>query len=149
MIKVTYFEDKGPEGVAIKHQKAALEAVNRKKAAGISNAEIKPTPATLFVYENVEDVKEQLREGLDFPYVAVKSSTLGGKENVTILITVSKDPKSEWPNAILQNSCYGQFHINQKGTVEQFSGWRLKLRKSKVKSIEKAIEKINKVKLVE
>ena len=44
MINVTYFEDKDPEtGKAIKHQKAALEAVNRKKAAGISNIEVKPS----------------------------------------------------------------------------------------------------------
>lgn len=109
----------------------------------------KPTPVRLFDYESVEDAKEQFREGLDFSFVGVKSSILGGRENVTILITVSKDPKSEWANGILQNSSYAQIHINRNGVVEQFSGWRLKMRKFKGKNIEHVIEKINKIKVVE
>ncbi|MCK4666832.1 hypothetical protein KAU33_08785 [Candidatus Dependentiae bacterium] len=40
---MTYFEPKDPEtGKAIEHQKAALDAANKKKAAGISNAKVKP-----------------------------------------------------------------------------------------------------------
>lgn len=132
-------------GKAPKHQRTAFEYEEQD----ISNAEVKPTPVALFSYENVEDAKVQLEEGLDFPYVGVQSSTLAGKENVSILITVSKDPESEWPNHILQNSCYGKIHILRDGTVEQFCGWRLKLRKFKGKSIEHVIEKINKIKLVE
>jgi len=129
---------------APKHQEAA-----NKGKSDISNAKIKPTPVDLFNYENVDEAVEKLKEGLDFPFVGVNTSTLGGKENVTILLTISKDPKSEWPNNILQNSCYGKIHISQNGTVEQFSGWRLKLRKFKGKSIEHVIEKINKIKVVE
>ena len=37
-----YYENPGPEGVAPKHSKAALEAANRKKSKDLSNAEVKP-----------------------------------------------------------------------------------------------------------
>ena len=130
-------------GKAPKHQASA------KKKTKISNVEIKPTPVTLFDYESVEDAKVQLKEGLDFPYVGVQSSILGGKEDVSILVTVSKDPESEWANHILQNSRYAKIHILRDGTVEQFVGWKLKMRKFKGKSIEHAIEKINKIKVKE
>ena len=129
---------------ARKHQEAATKGRTK-----ISNAEIKPTPVRLFDYESVEDAKVQLEEGLDFPYVSVRSSILGGKEDVSILVTVSKDPESEWANHILQNSRYAKIHILRDGTVEQFVGWKLKMRKFKGKSIEHIIEKINKIKVVE
>lgn len=131
-------------GKARKHQAAATKGRNK-----ISNAEIKPTPVKLFDYESVEDAKVQLKEGLDFPYVNIQASILGGKENVSILVTVSKDPESEWANHILQNSRYAKIHILQDGTVEQFVGWKLKMRKFKGKSIEHVIEKINKIKVME
>lgn len=143
-----YFESKGSSGVAEKHSKAALDAANKKKASNLSNAEIKQTSSKLFTYESVEEVKEQLREGLDFPYVLVQSSILGGKERVSILLKVSKDPKSEWANGIFQNSRYANIHIDNKGTVEKFSGYQLKLRKFKGKSIDHIIEKINEIKVV-
>ena len=141
-----FHEAPNPEtGKAEKHQKAATKG----KGKSISNAEIKPAPVSLFDYESVEDAKEQLEEGLDFPYVAVRSSILGGKDEVSILITVSKDPEPEWANHILQNSRYAKIHILRDGTVEQFVGWKLKMRKFKGKSIEHIIEKINKIKVVE
>ncbi|MCK4665986.1 hypothetical protein KAU33_04510 [Candidatus Dependentiae bacterium] len=144
-----YFERTGLEGVAPKHSKAALDAASKKRAASISSAEVRPTPTKLFTYENVEDVKEQLRNGLDFPFVHVQSSILGGKEKVSIIVKVSKDPKEEWANGIFQNSRYATLHIMSNGTVEQFSGWQLKMRKFKGKSIDHVIEKINKIKVVE
>ena len=132
-------------GKARKHK----EAASKGKGKSISNAEIKPAPVNLFDYESVEDAKVQLKEGLDFPYVGVRSSILGGKEDVSILVTVSKDPESEWANHILQNSRYAKIHILRDGTVEQFVGWKLKMRKFKGKSIEHVIEKINKIKVME
>lgn len=114
-----------------------------------SKTKPKPAPVKLFDYEGVEDVKDKLNKGLNFPYVNVTSSILGGKENVSILVTVSKDEKSEWPHNIMQNSCYAQLHIEADGKVEHFAGWRLKLRKFKGKNIEQVIEKINNIKMVE
>ena len=141
-----YHEPKDPTtGKARKHQ----EAATKRKGKSISNAEIKPAPVYLFDYESVEDAKVQLKEGLDFPYVGVQSSILGGKDEVSILVTVSKDPEPEWANHILQNSRYAKIHILRDGTVEQFVGWKLKMRKFKGKSIEHVIEKINKIKVVE
>ena len=143
---MSYPESTDPiTGKARKHQENALKG----KGKSISNAEIKPAPISLFDYESVEDAKVQLKEGLDFPYVGVQSSILGGKEDVSILVTVSKDPEPEWANHILQNSRYAKIHILRDGTVERFCGWKLKMRKFKGKSIEHIIEKINKIKVVE
>ena len=146
-----YHEPPDPRtGKALDHSKNATKG----KQADVSNSEVvqakpKPTPVKLFDYDGVEGVKDKLREGLDFPFVRVESSILGGKENVSILVTVSKDSKSEWPHGILQNSCYAQIHILNNGTVEHFAGWRLKLRKFKGKNIEQVIEKINNIKMKE
>jgi len=123
--KQGYYEPKDTTGVAKNHSEAAKIAANKKKASDISNAEIRPTPAKLFTFESVEETKKQIREGLDFPHVHIQSSTLGGKENVSILVTVSKDPKSDWSNKILQNSRYAQLHINQNGVTEQLYGWQI------------------------
>ena len=109
----------------------------------------KQVPAKIFTYETVEEVKDQLREELDFPFVTVQSSTLGGKENVSIIIRVSKDPEEEWANKIFENSRYAIIHVMNDGKTEQFSGWQLKMRKFKGKSIDHIIEKINKIKVVE
>ena len=114
-----------------------------------AKSKAKPTPANLFTYESVEETKNQLRKGLDFPYVNVQSSILGGKENVSILIKISKDPESEWVNKIFHNSVHAQIHIENDGVTEQFVGWKLKMRKFKGKSIDQIIDKINKIKVVE
>ena len=141
-----YPEPKDPRsGIAEQHRKNALG----NKGNNISNAEIKPTPAKLFTYESVEETKNQLRKGLKFPYVNVQSSILGGKENVSILIKISKDPESEWVNKIFHNSVHAQIHIENDGVTEQFVGWKLKMRKFKGKSIDHIIDKINKIKVVE
>lgn len=99
----------------------------------------------IFDVGNVAMVEVQL-QNLRFPYVYVYHSTLGGADNVSILLTVSLDPKHTWSNGILQNSRYAQIHISNNGVVEQFSGSRLKLRKFTAKNISQIIEKINNIK---
>ncbi len=76
----------------------------------------------------------------------IQSSTLGGAENVTILVTISTTPKQLWANGILQNSKYAMFHISNNGIVEHFSGHQLKLRKFTAKTTGQIAEKINNIK---
>jgi len=104
----------------------------------------------LFTYENVEQALQKLREGLNFPFVSCYASTLGGRDNIAILLCVSEDKKEDWQNNILENSRYRKIDISNNGQVENFScRWELKkIRKFTGKSIEHIIEKINKVKEV-
>jgi hypothetical protein len=102
----------------------------------------------IFNYENVGKALQALREGLNFPYVSCYSSTLGGRDNVAILLCISEDSRENWSNGILENSRYRKIHISNDGRVENFtSRWNLKrFRKFRGKSIEHIIEKLNKAK---
>ena len=101
---------------------------------------------TLFSHENHEEIIQKLKSQIDAPVVSVKYSTLGGERDSSILLSVSITPKDEWPNGIFENSNYSKFHIQQDGVVEQFSkNYKigLKFRKTRVKSVDDLIKKIN------
>jgi hypothetical protein len=89
----------------------------------------------------VGDVKQKINA----PFVNAYASTLGGEENVSVLILVSLDKKGDWENNILENSRYARFHLENDGTLEQFTLSRLgkKFRKTKVKDENDLIQKIN------
>jgi len=103
------------------------------------------TEGVLFNAIDAEDAVNKLKAGLKFPYVNAYYSTLGGEDNVSILVIVSLDPKEEWVNGILENSRYSGFHISNDGDVENFSGsYKLsKLRKFRAKSIDQIISVLN------
>jgi hypothetical protein len=102
-------------------------------------------PVYIFDISNVKSFVEKLNTQLKAPYVNAYYSTLGGDENVSVLLTISLDEKSKWANGILENSRYGKFHIYKNGTIEHFSGFKmLKFRKAKAKSQDDVIDKLNK-----
>ena len=103
---------------------------------------------SLFNINTVVPTEIQLQT-LKFPYVHVQHSTLGGIENVAILLTISLDPKHTWSNGILQNSRYAMIHIDNDGRVEQFSGHQISLRKFTAKNMAQVIDKINRIKVVQ
>ena len=105
----------------------------------------KPKSELLFSIDNIEESKEELRNILKqkFPYVSVVHSTLGGDETVTIMVAIAKEPKEDWSNGYFENSTYARIHIDRKGTVEKFAGYKFKLRKFKGKSIKDIGNKIN------
>jgi hypothetical protein len=92
----------------------------------------------LFDVTTAPQIVDRLNKELGFPYVHAQYSTLGGNENVSIMVTISLDAREDWFNGILQNSRYANFHIDRLGTVERFSGGRgmAKFRKTRIKSIE-------------
>lgn len=102
----------------------------------------------LFNYRNVENVIQILQEELEFPFVQIQYSALGGTDRVNIYVNISKDHPDTWYNGIFNNSRYAQLSINKFGTVEQFAGHRLKLRKFTAKNIPHMIDKINAIKEV-
>ena len=78
-----------------------------------------------------------------YPYTHISISTLGGEARVSILITISLTPKSEWPNSILENSKYAKFHLGYDGKLELITGYGVgKMRKVTVKNISDAAIKI-------
>lgn len=100
---------------------------------------------SLFNINTVVPTEIQLHT-LKFPYVGVGHSTLGGIENVSIFVTISLDPRHAWANGILENSRYARIHVHNDGTVEQISGYQLKLRKFTAKNMAQVIDKINQIK---
>ena len=91
-------------------------------------------------------INKYMERGIKAPYVYSQVSTLGGVTRAAVIINVSLDPKSKWPNGILQNSRHAMFHLGRNGVLEQFAGsYRLskKMRKTTVKSLADAAEKIN------
>jgi hypothetical protein len=96
----------------------------------------------MFNPETVDSAITSLKT-INAPFVQISKSELGGKEYVSIIIKVSLQPKGQW--TIFQNSNYFLLHFFQNGTMEMFSGWVKKnFRKTKAKSIDDAVNKVNK-----
>jgi hypothetical protein len=100
---------------------------------------------TIFDITNVQQLTDLLNNGLEVPVKKAGFSTLGGKENVSVMILVAFDPKEKWPHGILENSHYARFHIDRDGTIEMFSsgGVKNRFRKTRAKSMEDILNKIN------
>lgn len=102
-----------------------------------------------YLYEKLDITKEyakKIEKEINAPVVETSISTLGGKDRSSIMISISLDPKNEWPNNIFQNSRYMQFSLDYEGILEQFTkSYKIekKFRKARPKSIEDAIKKIN------
>ena len=91
-------------------------------------------------------VADRFNSEIKAPYIQTDISTLGGKENASVMMTVSLDPKESWNNGIMENSRYAKFMIERDGRIEAFTqSYKLanKFRSAKVKSISDAITKIN------
>lgn len=114
-----------------------------KKAKRIPKAKIKNS---LFDERSIDSVTEELRTKLNFPYVRVRVSSLGGEDNLSIILAISKDAPETWHNKIFENSRSAKMHISNTGVIEQISGWKLKLRKFTAKDMNTAITKINIIK---
>src|SRR3990167_34303 len=66
-----------------------------------------------------QDQLGQLDKVIHAPYVYSQLSTIGGFDNRSVIIKVSLDKKSDWPNNIWQNSRYFMLHISTHGTIDQ------------------------------
>jgi hypothetical protein len=100
----------------------------------------------LYNFDTVAETINELKTKLKGPVIQVKYSTLGGNDKVTISVVGSLDEKDTWVNGIFENSRYFMFMIMQDGTIEQFrKSYKIpnKFRKTRVKSIQDAIKKIN------
>lgn len=104
---------------------------------------------SLFDSPSADNVVRELQKGIKAPFVAVRKSELGGKDKVSIIITISLDAKKDWANGIIQNSRLVRFYLENDGVLEMFNRSSLlrgtkKFRKTKVKNVNDVISKINK-----
>jgi hypothetical protein len=103
------------------------------------------SPYSRVTPEKSAEAVQKFNTEVKAPYVNTQYSRLGGTGRESIIVTVSLDDRKDWYNGILHNSRYAMFHLGYDGVMEKFSGSRTnKFRKTKFKSVEDAIDKINK-----
>ena len=105
------------------------------------------TQNKLFTAENASIIAKRIENNLKVPYVVASVSTLGGKENVAIIIKISLDEKSTWSNGIYLNSKYMMFRLSNNGILERFQSHYTiptKFRKKIITSLELLFTILNK-----
>lgn len=102
----------------------------------------------LFNADNAQTiVVNRFKEEIKVPSIHSYVSTLGGKEQASVLLRVSLDPENTWNNGILENSRYALFSIDRKGYVDAFTqSYKIanRFRSGQAKNIDDVINKINK-----
>ena len=88
----------------------------------------------------------KINSGVKTPFVGAYTSSLGGPEHTTVMIRATLEPEDKWPHGIWQNAKYMMFSFEQNGTLELFNRSHkigAKFRKTRVKSVDDAVAKIN------
>lgn len=100
----------------------------------------------IFDVRDADVLVTAIHDGVDAPFVKAYKSTLGGEHRVSVLVSISLDPRSEWKNGIYENSRYLKLHILNSGEIELISTYGLakKFRKTRFKDIGEVVPKINK-----
>ena len=95
--------------------------------------------------KDVDKWTHEIYKGIKAGWKSVSKSTLGGDENVAILIKLTLEPEKEWPHKILHNATFGMIRIATDGTMEMFaSDRRVKnMRKKRIKSAKDVVKNIN------
>lgn len=97
--------------------------------------------------KQAEKIAKELEKKIDAPFVQPTVSELGGGDRPSVMLRVSLQPKSDWPNNIFMNSLYSQFQITHDGVIEQFAkSYKIKkkFRKSRFNDASDVVKKINK-----
>ena len=103
------------------------------------------TEGTVLDIKDVDRWIPEIEKGVRSPWISIQKSTLGGDENVALMIKISLDPQKDWANKIYQNSRYAMIRLGADGEMEMFASDRkLKnMRKTKFKSAKDVVGKIN------
>ena len=100
----------------------------------------------VFDAEGADDLVALIMARVDAPFVKAYKSTLGGASRVSVLISISLDPREAWKNGIYENSRYLKLHVLNSGEIELIStnGLAKKFRKTRFKAAGEVVAKINK-----
>jgi hypothetical protein len=131
--------------VALELDDALQDVINDRTIKNESKIDEAENIQTIFDINDVKEKLENIKSAIHAPHVFAQYSTLGGEENVSIILKISLDPKDTWGNQIYHNSRFLILHLNRKGTlsVAAKSHKLKKFRKTQVKNIQGAISKIN------
>jgi len=100
---------------------------------------------SLFNVETAQSIVDRIKTEINCPFVSATISTLGGKDNVSILVAISLDPKENWTNNIFENSRYRRFDIYNNGKIKNFTSSKLSyIRKCTAKSVDDLLTRLNK-----
>ena len=101
--------------------------------------------ATVLQMTDIDQWTMEIYKGIKSGWKSVAKSTLGGDENVAIMIKLTLEPEKDWPNKILQNARFAMIRIATDGTMEMFASHRnvKNMRKTKIKSAKDVVNKIN------
>ena len=123
-------------------------AVDKIKApVGGIKEEVEVEEGTVLAMTDVDQWTHEIYKGINAGWKSVGKSTLGGDENVAIMIKLTLEPEKDWPNKILHNASYAMIRIATNGTMEMFAsglGKGKNMRKTKIKSAKDVVTKINK-----
>ena len=103
-------------------------------------------PDPIFDAESADELVSKLKSGVKVPFINAYKSTLGGPQNVSVLVKLSLDEKNTWMNNIFENSRYAHFHVTRPNVIEMFQRSykiKTKFRKTRAKSIDDVVSKIN------
>ena len=138
----------GPHYAGSRHKKIERDKYRKRKSWSAMKDENDPEleEGTVLQITDVDKWTTEIYKGLKAGWKSVAKSTLGGDENVAIMIKVTVEPEKDWPSKILHNASFGMVRIATDGTMEMFaSGHKIKnMRKTKVKSAKDVVSKINK-----
>jgi hypothetical protein len=103
---------------------------------------------TYFDVKTAEEWKKDILKGIKAPHVRVNISTLGGDEDVSIMIKFSLDEDADKSDVAWHNSRKAHLSIQRDGTLAMsvYANHKIPikaLRKSKIKSAKDVIKKIN------
>jgi len=138
--------DEGGYG-GTRHKKDSVAAYNKKRKGKGMYIKAEVEEGTVLQMTDVDQWSHEIYKGIKAGWKSVSKSTLGGDENVAIMIKVTVEPEKDWPNKILQNASYAMIRIATNGAMEMFAsglGKGKNMRKTKVKSAKDVVTKINK-----
>lgn len=98
----------------------------------------------VFTADQIPEVVRAVQQRVRVAWLQSGSSQLRGREEFSIMISGSLEDKSDWSHGIFENSPLFRFMLSGDGSLELFQkGLGMpKLRKSKVKSLDALITKI-------
>ena len=100
----------------------------------------------IFDIDSADELINKLNKNIKAPVINAYKSTLGGANNVSVILSLSLDPKDMWQNGIFENSRYMKMHISLPNVIEMISkGFNIKtkFRKSRAKDLNGVVKKIN------
>lgn len=134
------------DGTLAFHFRRSVQSPNPEVREGVYDYLLAPSetrPSIFRTSSGADQIAAEFQSSIQAEFVRVRVSSLGGSGRDSLMITVGLDPRSSWPNGILENSRYFKMQLGHDGVLELFSGWGIpKFRKTRVRSADEAKSRI-------